>query len=178
MTTPTPSSIMALKIDISKGLPQEISGYFAADEEQRQTLTKVLDLVHLDRFEVSYDIAAVAAGKFRVRGELQARLTQYCVISFEPVTSKVETPFDAMFWPQEAVTAWFAQQDMAEDGGRDEPEPYEGGELDLGQFFYELLATSIDPYPRKSGVEFRQPDPVETGKEDHPFAILKQLKKL
>ena len=58
---------------------------------------------------------------------------------------------------------------------QDPPEPLTGNILDLGQLATEFLVLGIDPYPRKSGVEFA---PVQVGQDaTKPFAALADLKK-
>jgi hypothetical protein len=49
----------------------------------------------------------------------------------------------------------------------------EDGKIDLGQYAVEQLALSLDPFPRKPGAEFVQP---EEPAEISPFAALKALK--
>ena len=49
----------------------------------------------------------------------------------------------------------------------------EDGKIDLGQYAVEQLVLSLDPFPRKPGAEFVQPQ--EPG-EISPFAALKALK--
>ena len=55
------------------------------------------------------------------------------------------------------------------------PEPLAGGMIDLGALATEFLVLGIDPYPRKSGVEFGS---VTIGEDaPKPFAALEALKK-
>ena len=58
----------------------------------------------------------------------------------------------------------------------DAPEPLVGGVVDLGVVATEFLALGIDPYPRKSGVEFTAPAAADDD-SPHPFAALAALKK-
>ena len=53
------------------------------------------------------------------------------------------------------------------------PDLVEDGQIDLGQYAVEQLALRLDPFPRKPGAEFVQPE--EPG-EVSPFAVLKSLK--
>ncbi|MCT6647115.1 DUF177 domain-containing protein, partial [Enterococcus faecalis] len=55
----------------------------------------------------------------------------------------------------------------------DDVDPIEDGKIDLGQYAVEQLALSLDPFPRKPGAEFVQP---EEPAEISPFAALKALK--
>ena len=49
----------------------------------------------------------------------------------------------------------------------------EDGKIDLGQYAVEQLVLSLDPFPRKPGAQFVQP---EEPAEISPFAALKALK--
>jgi hypothetical protein len=61
--------------------------------------------------------------------------------------------------------------------GEDLPDPIVAGRIDLGALVAEFLALGLDPYPRKPGVEFAEPqgaahEPVG----ESPFAKLRGLK--
>ena len=55
----------------------------------------------------------------------------------------------------------------------DDADVIEDGKIDLGQYAVEQLVLSLDPFPRKPGAEFVQP---EEPTEISPFAALKALK--
>ena len=171
------TSPISLEIDVSKGLTRVIDGHLLADEQQQRQLQEVLELQHVHAFQVCYRVAAVGADRYRVAGTVQAKITQRCVVSFEPLEETVNVDFDASFWPQEQVQERLASNGEDMDGLRDEPEPYSAGRLDLGQFFYEILATAIEPYPRKPGVELQLPKAEEQAAAASPFAALKDLRK-
>ncbi len=70
---------------------------------------------------------------------------------------------------------------MAEIGSRefsladlDEPDVVENGQIDLGQYVIEALGDAYDPFARKPGVVFEEPE-VEA--EPSPFAVLAKLKR-
>ena len=52
------------------------------------------------------------------------------------------------------------------------------GQIDIGQIAYEILASSLEPYPRKEGAAFEWEEPNDDGDgaEESPFAALKSLK--
>jgi uncharacterized metal-binding protein YceD (DUF177 family) len=59
----------------------------------------------------------------------------------------------------------------------DPPDPIIAGRIDLGALVTEFLALSLDPYPRKPGVEFEDaPTAPDDRLEESPFAKLAALK--
>jgi len=57
----------------------------------------------------------------------------------------------------------------------DGPEEISSLHLDLAVPVLEEFALSLDPYPRRPGVEFT-PKTEDSGPPDSPFAVLKTLK--
>ena len=60
----------------------------------------------------------------------------------------------------------------------DPPVAIVGGKIDLGAFAAEVLASAINPYPRKAGVAFdwRDAKDAADGPATGPFAKLAELK--
>jgi uncharacterized metal-binding protein YceD (DUF177 family) len=129
-----------------------------------------------EKLAKAYDLVAIAAlgGHFTlkpkgrdmlVRGEVKARITQTCVVSLDPFDTDVVESVDLRFSPDAP-----ALDD--EDAALDAPDPIINGIIDLGGLVAEFLALSLDPYPRKPGVEFN----FEVKEDDeHPFSALKTL---
>ncbi len=108
----------------------------------------------------------------RVTGRVRGRVGQNCVVTLEPIETKIDEAVEAVF-------ALPAAHEQAGEPGRhnaaDEmPEPLTGNSIDLGAIATEFLILGIDPYPRKAGVEF-SPPAVEND-DPHPFAALVALK--
>ncbi len=55
----------------------------------------------------------------------------------------------------------------------DAPDPIIGGVIDLGATVSEFLTLSLDPYPRRPGAVFTEPDTSD--EEPSPFAVLRQI---
>ena len=56
----------------------------------------------------------------------------------------------------------------------DEPDVVDNGQIDLGQYVIEALGEAYDPFARKPGAVFEEP---EAEPEPSPFAILAKLKR-
>jgi uncharacterized metal-binding protein YceD (DUF177 family) len=113
-------------------------------------------------------------GRVHVEGRVRAKVGQTCVVTLEPIDSDIDEPVDLMFAPTHAeMTPSDAEFEVSLQG--DPPEPLTGGTVDLGALAIEFLVLGIDPYPRKSDVEFGTVTVGEEGPK--PFAALEALKK-
>ncbi|SRR5579885_1501383 len=157
----SPWSVPVTVDDIpDSGLHMEVEAPAAA----RAAVAQLAGLRDLPRLSAVFDLTRRGAGA-HVAGRVSALVGQTCVVSLEPMESKVEEDVDVTFAPAAA------QPTEAEEA----PEPLIDGSLDLGAVATEFLLLAIDPYPRKAGVRF-EPPKIEEGGE-RPFAALATLKK-
>ncbi|MGA0545671.1 YceD family protein [Brevundimonas sp. VNH65] len=137
-----------------------------ADEAQRAKLAKTLDLAELDRFEADLVLAPALIG-WRLTGRVRAEAVQTCGVTLEPLPVSIDSRFQVdLVEADPSASEGEVEVSMDEDG----PDLIEDGRIDLGQYAVEQLALNLDPFPRKPGAEFVQPD--EPG-ELSPFAVLK-----
>jgi len=139
------------------------------DEGARARVAQALDLAALDELSADIDLKPSASG-WRLEGRLRARLAQTCGVTLEPLPVEIDDRFVVSF--AEAVDPDVGEIiiDLEEDDG---PDLIEDGRVDLGQVVVEQLALRLDPFPRKPGAEFVQP---EEPAEISPFAVLRRLK--
>ncbi len=139
------------------------------DVAERAKIAKSLDLASLDAFEA--DVVLVPSGHagWRLSGRVRANAVQTCGLTLEPLPVTIDAKFSIPL--AEAVETESDEIDITLDD--DSPDLIEEGQIDLGQYAVEQLALKLDPFPRKPGAEFVQPDePAEIS----PFAVLKQLR--
>lgn len=106
-----------------------------------------------------------------VEGSFEAEVEQDCVVTLEPMTSRVADRFALEF----SDTADAEAPDMELDlDAEDPPEPLVEGAFDLGEAIAELVALAIDPYPRRPDAVFDAPPGVNETPES-PFAVLRRL---
>lgn len=144
---------------------------------QRASIAELLGLVDLSSFHVDFRLISCGLRRFRLSGRLTAELVQNCVVTLEPVSNRVEDTFEVEFWPSGDVEQLEAGEGPDDaDVPLDGPEPLpQSGLIDVGQVAYEVLASAIDPYPRKPGAEFSWQDAAkkDDGQEGNkPFANL------
>lgn len=117
--------------------------------------------------------------RLKLSGLLEAKLSQACIVSLEPVQSVIREPVAVTFAPPAPVRggkgrAETMSEEVIQMDVEDPPELILDGTVDLGTTMLEFFALALDPYPRKPGAEFSE-KPV---KDDavHPFAALSRLK--
>ena len=153
------------------GLHREID----ADAHARAAMAEIAGLRNVSAAHAAFDLTPGSGGRVHVRGRVQAKVGQTCVVTLEPIENEIDEEVDLMFAPAEEITPQIdGDEDDGESAIADPEEPIENGMIDLGRLATDVLYLAIDPYPRKEGAVFERqvaaPDP-----EDHPFAALKAL---
>ena len=155
------------------------SGEIIATEAELQAIARLLDLTALRSLSVAYRLAHAGEGRLHLSGRLIADLTQTCVVTLDPVAAKIELPIEVDFWPATLLES-LAPGTEEPQALLDWPEPIVDGTIDPGPVIYEVLATSLDPYPKREGASFEWSQPLSQGDaagQSGPFAALAQLKR-
>jgi hypothetical protein len=114
-----------------------------------------------------------------IEGELRARLRQTCVTTLEEFDSELVEPIQMRFAPPrgEALRGRRRDEETTEITlDEDPPDPLIGGVVDLGAVVSEFFTLALDPYPRKPGANFVEPQPGDGAQAVSPFATLGRLK--
>ena len=149
-----------------------------ADQTIRNAVADVGGLREVLSVQASFDVAPERGGRFRVAGNVRARIGQTCVVTLEDMETDIDEPIDLTFAPPGQIPEMSALVDEAGESDEetpDPPEPIENGMIDLGRVATDALYLAVDPYPRKPGAVF-EPVVEAADPEDHPFAALKALK--
>ncbi|CAN1722205.1 DUF177 domain-containing protein [Hyphomicrobium sp. 1Nfss2.1] len=145
-----------------------------ATESERVRLATALEVISCRRLVAEFTIRAIGKGHYRLAGKVSTDVTQACVVTLEPIDQRATGDFDVEFWPADALPK--ASEDEIEALSAAEVEPIEHGRIDVGRIVFETLSASIDPYPRKDGVEFDPPPAEDDGLAGGPFAALRKLR--
>lgn len=138
------------------------------DDAARARIVKALDLGSLAAFEAELNLVPGRAG-WTLSGRVTATLEQICGITLERLPVGIDQRFAV-----ELVEVTAPEPDEVEVTLDDDaPDVVEDGRIDLGQYAVEQLALTLDPFPRKPGAEFVQP---EEPAEISPFAVLKTFR--
>ena len=150
-----------------------------ADADERAALARRFGLLALDSLTAKVGLTPVDGGLVRVHGTLAAKVTQACVVTLEPVMTRVEGSFERLYGagaPEEAGGP------ITDADAEESPEPFTHGAVDVGEAVAEQLALELDPFPRPPGAAF---DGFSNGSKSvvdddtgdaGPFAVLARLK--
>lgn len=171
LTTPEFSRRHAVT-DLAAG---ETTVDLAADATEREALARRFGLLRIEALTASLTIVPEGGGQLvRVRGTLGATVVQACVVTLEPVVSRLSATFERAYGGEGTDDVGDLRLTLADD--TDEPrEAVVDGIIDLGEAVAEQLAIEIDPFPRAPGARFSgfvTGSDGEDAKADGPFAAL------
>lgn len=155
-----------------------LAGRIEANADERAALSDFYRLDSIGALSLDYSLDPLPSGCWRLTGKLEAKLTQLCVVTLEPLAEAISEDVSVEFWPEHLLKKADTAIDPAELMESDPPEPIVNGRIDLGHLTAELFASAINPYPRKEDAEFGWTDPkdVQEGDTSKPFAALARLK--
>lgn len=146
-----------------------------ATAAERAGLARRFGLLGIEELRADLTIRRLRErGVIAVQGEFSARVVQECVVTLDPIESRIEQAVDERLTPVESAEERIILAAEEEDF----EEPVQGDTLDLGEIVAQCLSLALDPYPRKEGaaldLQDREGDP---SKHDGPFAALANLKR-
>jgi hypothetical protein len=169
--------------------PEGMETSIRADNQECAALAKINDLVGIDRLEADFRIEREGAERYKVTGEVRADIRQTCVVTLDEFDAKIVEPFELRFAPPDQARIRAPRGERPgtaarEPGGVSEtgyigaleeeaPDPLIGGVIDLGAVSAEFLTLGLDPYPRKPGASFTEPEPFPGNEATSPFAGLR-----
>ncbi|KUJ80833.1 hypothetical protein AVO45_07330 [Ruegeria marisrubri] len=159
-------------------LPQNSPTPFALrpDSEALAALKQELGLLGLRKVSFSGEIRAQGKSDWVLTGKLGATVVQPCVITLEPVTTRIDTDVRRVF-----LADWREPESEEVEVTDDEAEAL-GAEIDPGAVMVEALSLALPQYPRKEGAGLGQAVYTEPGKQAmtdddaKPFAGLAGLR--
>lgn len=157
-------------VDTTRLTRDEIVHEIAATPTERAALAKRFDLLDLARLDARVRLRRLPGGMFRLTADLAADVTQTCVVTLEPVTSRVAERFTLLF----GTVADTGEVEL--DGDSETVEPLEDGVIDLGEAVAQQLSLALDPYPRAPGAAAGG-ETEAADRAPSPFAALARLRK-
>jgi hypothetical protein len=167
---------MTSPLDWSVSIPEagagERTGVLRASAAELDALAAELGVLSIAELSARYAIVPIRLGRYRITGEIEARLTQACVVTLDPVPAAIIEPLDVELWPAGEIERPSGREEQEVLAAAD-IEPIDGVSVDFGRIVFEHISAALDPYPRKPGAEFEW----DEGKtESGPFAVLAKLK--
>ena len=153
-----------------------------ANEKELRALAKAHDLVSVQSFAAELLVKKWRKDGVKVTGRVTADITQTCIITLEPLASRIDSEIDALFVPEGSK---LARPPLSADGeiiidydGQDMPETFTGDAIDVGALAEEFFGLAIDHYPRAPGAALEEAtNKAGEGQKPSPFASLVKLRK-
>lgn len=175
--TPQKQSVLRVS-DLS--IKRPVAFDLAPSKAEMSAIAQELDLSGLRKLRFRGTLKAEGREDWVLHADLGATVVQPCVITLDPVTSRIDEKITRRFSsePQEPEVAPGDEVEMPED---DTIEPL-GAEIDLNRVMIEALALSLPDYPRAEGAELGEITVAEDGikpledEDMKPFAGLAALR--
>lgn len=178
-----------IEADDVSAVPMKVT--ISAGREEMNKLVQRLGVVSIE--SLGADLKLDRAGSpmvVHITGRIRGVLRQPCVVTLDPVDTRVDERFEAWFAdPDQAIPLSKAKHDrMAKVSGREvpvldeseDPEAIVDGQIDLGELVTQHLSLSLNPYPHGDGVVYEYgddtPQIVPEEFKSNPFAALKDWK--
>ncbi len=161
--------------DLPQGRVVEIE--LLPDAATLAAIAAEMGLDGLRKMRVTGKLAPLGKRDWRFTGHIGATVTQPCVVTLEPVNTRIEEDIQRS-WRAGLEPETASEAEMPEDA---DEEPL-GAVIDLGAVALEALALAIPLYPQAEGAALKQKDFTEPGKQAmsdddaKPFAGLAALK--
>ncbi len=160
-------------------LPQNTPTSFELrpDAKALEVFKDDLGLLGLRKLSFVGDVAAQGKRDWILKGKLGATVIQPCVVTLEPVTTRIDIPVTRVF-----LADWQEPEEPEFEIPEGDETEQLGAEIDPALVMIEALSLALPQYPRKDGAELGQADFTEPGKqamtdEDvKPFAGLAGLR--
>ena len=140
---------------------------------QAAALARLMDANALRKMRFRGRLSPLGAQGWELDATLGATVVQPCVVTLEPVTTRIDQPVHRRFLPMGGAGAAEIRLDAEED---DALEPL-GERIDLGLVATEALALALPAYPRKPGAELPAGTPDDEDEVVRPFAALAALRR-
>lgn len=148
------------------------------DAAELTLLAEDLDIPNIQKLRFEGTLEFNDTGTLTLLADLGATVTQSCVVSLEPVKTRIDTEITRRFVPDLDITEEEHQMLPDDDENTDPLMP----QIDLGLVLLESVALNLPDFPRIPGAELKQktftaPGVTPLTDEDaKPFASLAALK--
>ena len=119
----------------------------APNEAEAEAIRQALGLRGLRKMRFEGELSPIGKRGWLVEGTLGASITQECVVTLDPVKTRIDTEVRLRFLPDELI-----EDDTPEDVLEDDVEPL-GPIIDLGKVAVEALSLAMPDYPRSDAAE-------------------------
>lgn len=148
------------------------------EPDARKAIAQKLGLSALRKLRFEGDLSPEGRNGWRLQAKLGATVVQPCVVTLDPVTTRVDLPVVRVYSPQADTPAEGSETEMPQDDTLEMLTEV----IDLGAVMVEALALSLPDFPRAEGADLDNTD-VENPRAEpfeeevnRPFAALQALR--
>ena len=136
-----------------KETPQE--HVVVADEAARAALAASFGLKGIALLRGTFVLRHERGGEIVATLDMQAKVTQTCVVTLEPFEARIAERGTLRFVPARSLPEGEEEEEELDPESLEGPDdiPYADDLIDLGAALAEQLALALDPYPRKPGAQ-------------------------
>ena len=154
---------------------------YSASKKECLALAKRFNLASLEFIVGELKIQKSENDRIYLDGKILAKYTQICVITLEPVQTNLNNPIKGFFIEDSGFFSETLEFDLLEEQFI---ELIENNTIDFGELLAQLLAISINPYPKASNMVTQEKVLKSSKNQIHrnlssnssPFEVLKALK--
>lgn len=145
-----------------------IDASFICGKDDQTDLAKRFNALKISAVRGRLEIRQIAAGCWQVQLTFSLSVTQECVVSFEPVETKIEAEADERFVrnleTQEEIDPEELDVDVLDDGA-----------IPLGEVIAQNVGLNLPEYPRSPSAPTMDDEPAPQ-RSNNPFQVLSELK--
>ena len=162
---------------------QKYTQDFKANDRERKALTERFKVESLDALSAQVSLQLLTNGDVLMTARFQARITQTCGVTLDPVKSEISSSFTMSYTESPDAEGGHDEEEFADlDDDIELSEAIIDGKIDIGETVSEQLALEIDPFPRVKGAKFdgyfsgTKAESEQVPEKKNPFAVLSKLK--
>lgn len=161
MSKPSAVSPVSFEANVArlphKGMPVVVE----ADAAQRAALAADHGLLSVESWRAELLVEPWKRNGVKVSGEVNAEITQQCVVTLEPLQASISELVSGLYFPEDSKLGrlgFHAAGEVHLDAeGPDSPETFSSETIDVGALAEEFFGLAIDPYPRSEGASLDGP---------------------
>lgn len=159
-------------LDVSKIPLKGLTFDLTATKRELQILSERFDLPAVKSFRVHGTVSGEHT--LKVSAEIEAEITQTCVITLKEFDSILQTAFEELF--SEKGIDFESERDFDIDMEDEAYDIIKNCKLNLGEIISQQFGLALDPFPRSTNETFEYIEQAP-GQKQNPFKGLKDLLK-
>ena len=167
-------------VPVARIKPAGSTEKISATADELAALARRFNLPAISQLSAHLTVHSWQRGGVRVRGSVNAGISQVCVVSLDTFDTTISAELDRCFAPAGAPGGEQGITQLVSLDDDDAPDVLAGDSIDLGEIAAEALGLALDPYPKKPGAIFKNDDASDPGEphesaEKSPFSVLSGL---